>query len=95
MRWYCSRSTHCLVNGAGLPWAVWDQERWSERDRERSDYLSEIYAGSLKDWFVNSFLYYMEARTIITQGNANYPFPSQIIIQHQVLYGMVKKKTLY
>jgi hypothetical protein len=53
-----------------------------ESDREKSDYLSEIHAGSLKHWFVNSFLYYMEAETIITLGNANYPFPSQIIIQH-------------
>jgi len=34
----------------------------------------------------------MEAGTIVTQGNANYPFPSQIIIRHQVLYRMAEKK---
>jgi hypothetical protein len=66
----------------------------SNREREKSDYLSEIHAGSLKDWFVNSFLYYMEAGTIVTLGNANYPLPSQIIIQHRVLYRMVAKKTV-
>jgi hypothetical protein len=79
MRWYCSKSTHCLVNGAGLLWAVEDGRG---AEREKSDYLSENHAGSLNDWFVDSFLYYMEAGTIITLGNANYPFPSQIIIQH-------------
>jgi len=83
MRWYCSRSNHCLENGAGLLWAVQDLGRGRARqtEREKSDYLSEIHAGSLKHWFVNSFLYYMEAETIITLGNDNYPFPSQIIIQ--------------
>jgi len=78
MRRYCSRSTHCLVNGAGLLWAVQDQGRGGVK----SNYVSEIHAGSFKDWFVNSFLNYMEAGTIITLGNANYPFPSQTIIQH-------------
>jgi len=60
--------------------------------REISDYLSEIHVGSLKDWFVNSLLYYMEDRIIVTQGNANYPFPTQIIVRHHVLYRMVAKK---
>jgi hypothetical protein len=50
---------------------VQDQGRGGER--QKSDYLSEINAGSLKDWFVNSFLNYMEAGIIITVGNANYP----------------------
>jgi len=72
-----------------------ERAREREREREKSDYLSEIHAGSLKGWFVNSFLYYMEAGTITTQGNTKYPFPSQIIIQHQVLYRMAGGGKMY
>jgi hypothetical protein len=53
---------------------VQDQGRGKrERDREKYENLSEINAGSIKDWFVNSFLNYMEAGIITTVGNANYP----------------------
>jgi hypothetical protein len=49
------------------------QNQGRGREREKYEYLSEINADSLKDWFVNGFLNYMEAGTIITVGNANYP----------------------
>ena len=66
MSWYCSRSTHCLVNRAGLLCAVQDKGREREREREiktvKSDYLSDINPGS--------FLSYKEGGAIITVGNA-------------------------